>query len=480
MVSSDSTDLPAVARPWWTRGGGWAAAAPALNWLVPGLVGVLLVLMDRPRLTPMLLPVLFAGLLALLVLLRRPEWALYGMVVTWPMNVVGIRLGGMRLKACQALLFLAIAAWSVRAVVRQQGIHLPGVLVPFGGFIAIAAASSFGGLAWRAPALLTQWALFWVTILALANLIGDRRQLEGVMAAHILGGAISAALGIVQSVTSLAGLHLFDLYQVGRAQGLFNEPDWLGYYLLGVFFPLLAMIGADVWPRRRAWLQTALALVSLAMLLSQVRAAWLGLALGTLLFAVAHRAQTVALLRRAWLPMVGGLILVAAVCLATPEMTEAIGKRFDSFADPNETANMYRIYMAEVTMAMIAENPIVGYGLGSWGPLVGLTGPNAVGTWNILMSVWFDTGLFGLAALLGLWGYVGHAVRRAAARSRDPLLTALLRGLNLGFLAMIVSNQFSDGSYFDFFWAYIGVMTAAARLASRSAAEGGGDACASR
>jgi O-antigen ligase len=467
-------------RPWWSRlRAGPVLAAPVLNWLVPALVGVLLVMMDKPKMSGALLPVLFAGLLAMLVLLRKPEWALYGAVVTWPMNVVGLKLGGMRMKACQALLLLAMAAWSVRAVVRQQSLFLPGVLIPFGGFIAIAAASSFGGLAWRAPALLSQWFLFWITVLALTNLIGDRRQLEGVMAAHLLGGALSAGLGIVQSITSLAGLHLFDLYQVGRAQGLFNEPDWLGYYLLGVFFPLLAMIGADVWPRRRAWLQATLALVSLAMLLSQVRAAWLGLALGSVLFAVAHRAQALALVRRAWLPMVGGLVLVAAVGLATPDISEAIGKRFDSFADPNETANMYRLYMAEVTMAMIWENPIVGYGLGSWGPLVGLTGPNAVGTWNILMSIWFDTGLGGLATMLGLWGYVGLTASRAAARTADPLLATLLRGLNLGFLAMIISNQFSDGSYFDFFWAYIGVMTAAARLATRQAAGDEGAACAS-
>jgi hypothetical protein len=476
MVTSGLPDAPEGRRPWWA----WRPLTPLLEWLIPLAAGLLLVLLDRPRLTPVLLPVLLAGLLALLVLLRKPEWALYGMVATWPMNVVGIKVGGLRLKACQALLFLAMAAWGLRAVVRQQGLHLPGVLIPYFGFVGIAAASSFGGLAWRAPALLSQWVLFGVTILALTNLIGDRRTLEGVVAAHLAGGTFSAVLGIVQSVTSLAGLQLFDLYQVGRAQGLFNEPDWLGYYLLGVFFPLLALIGADAWPRRRGWLQAALALVSLAMLLSQVRAAWLGLALGTVVFALSHRARALAMLKRAWLPMAGGLVLLALLGLADPDTTAAIGKRFDSFADPNETANMYRLYMAEVTMALIWENPIVGYGLGSWGPLVGLTGPNAVGTWNILMSAWFDTGLFGVAAMLWLWIQVGVSAQKAARTSDDPLLSPLLSGLNLGFLAMIISNQFSDGSYFDFFWAYIGVMTAAARLATEAAADEGGKACGSR
>lgn len=468
MVSRTLT-LPAPGRP---RGWHWPSAT--LQWLTPVLVGLLLVLMDRPRLTPALLPVAFAGLLALLVLLQRPAWALYAMVAAWPLNVLTVTIGGLRLKACQGLLFLAIGAWSVRTVVRQQGLYLPGVLIPFGGFIAIAAASSFGGLAWRAPALLMQWGLFWVTILALTNLIGDRQELEGVMVAHLVGGTVSALVGIVQSLTSLAGLQWFTLYQVGRAQGLFNEPDWLGYYLLGVFFPLLTILGSDLWPRRRAWLQAALGMISLAMLLSQVRAAWLGLALGIGLFGVSHGKQMLALVRRTWLPLVGGLLLVGAAALATPDVGSAIGKRLDSFADPNETANMYRLYMADVTMAMIAENPMVGYGLGSWGPLVGLTGPNAVGTWNILMSVWFDTGLFGLGAMLWLWLYVLLAARKAAARSPDPRLATLLRGLSLGFVAMIVSNQFSDGSYFDFFWAYIGVMTAAGRLAIAEGRTSGG------
>jgi hypothetical protein len=96
------------------------------------------------------------------------------------------------------------------------------------------------------------------------------------------------------------------------------------------------------------------------------------------------------------------------------------------------------------------------------------------------MSAWFDTGLFGVAALLWLWGYVGLSARQAAARTGDPLLATMLRGMNLGFLAMIISNQFSDGSYFDFFWAYIGVMTAAARLARQGTADEGGTRCASR
>lgn len=419
----------------------------------------------EPRLSPAVLPVALGAALAVLALMRRPEWALYLMVAAWPLNVVSLPVKGLRMKICQALLLLALAAWTLRAVTRKDAVHLPGVLVPFASFIAIAAATAMGGLAWRAPALLSQWVLFWVTILAVTNMIDRPAVLTGAMVAHLCSGTANALLGIVQSITSHAGLTFFELYQVGRGQGLFSEPDWFGYYLLSVFFPLLALMAADLWPKRRVWLQGALAVISLAMLLSQVRAAWVGLALGLVGFAIWYRAEAMALVRRTWMPLVGGLLMVAIFCLADPDIATAITGRFDSFADPNETANSYRIFMAETTMAMIWENPLFGYGLGSWGPLVGLTGPNAVGTWNMTMSIWFDTGLFGVAAVLWLFIHVWVGAQTAAKRTSDPMLATLLRGLLLGLMAMIVCNQFSDGSYFDFFWAYIGVITAAVRLA---------------
>ncbi len=436
-----------------------------LQWLLPLLVGLVLVGLDSRFTSPALLPAALAAGLAMLVLMRRPAWVLYLMVAAWPLNIVSLPVKGLRMKACQALLLLALAVWSMRAVVRREAVHLPGVLVPFAAFIAIAAGTAMGGLAWRAPALLSQWIVFWITILAISNLIDQPAVLTGAMIAHLASGTANALLGIVQSVTSHAGLQLFELYQVGRAQGLFTEPDWFGYYLLSVFFPLLALMAADVWPRRRSWLQAALAVISLAMLLSQVRAAWVGLGLGLVGFALWYRAETFALVKRTWLPLAATAIMVTALCLADPSIATAVTGRFDTFADPNETATSYRLFMAETTMAMIWENPLFGYGLGAWGPLVGLTGPNAVGTWNMAMSLWFDTGLFGLAAVLWLFIHVWVSALRAARRTTDPVLGAVLRGLLLGFVAMIVCNQFSDGSYFDFFWAYIGVITAAMRLA---------------
>jgi hypothetical protein len=436
-----------------------------LQWLIPLLFGVGLVALEAWQTSPALLPVALVAALALLALMRRPEWALYLMVAAWPLNVLSLPVKGLRMKACQALLLLALAGWSLRSVVRRDPVHLPGVLVPFAGFIAIAAATAMGGLAWRTPALLSQWVFFWVTILAVSNLIDRPAVLTGAIAAHLYSGTANALLGIVQSITSHAGLNLFDLYQVGRAQGLFTEPDWFGYYLLSVFFPLLALLAADCWPARRTWMQVSLGVVSLAMLLSQVRAAWVGLALGLLGFLYWYRSRALDVAKRAWLPLLGGVLLIAIFCLADPDVGAAIGGRFDSFADPNETATSYRLFMAESTMAMIWENPLFGYGLGSWGPLVGLTGPNAVGTWNMAMSLWFDTGLFGLGAVLWLFAHVWISAMRAARCTADPMLASLLRGLLLGFAAMVVCNQFSDGSYFDFFWAYIGVISAAVRLA---------------
>lgn len=399
-----------------------------------------------------------------LVVLWRPEWGLMWVVATLPLNTVAVPIKGMRMKLCQFLLVLVAVSWLMRALAKQWPIRFPLALVPFAAYVALAAATLPTTPSWRGPALVMQLAFFWGACFLLVNAVDGEQLTRKVWRVHLGTGIGMALLGIVQSVTSQAGLNWFDLYQAGRGQGFFAEPDWFGYYLLSVVFPLLSCLASATVTSQRLLLGGACGVILLALLLCQVRAAWLGLAVGLLVWGVWQSKSFSVAMRKLTLPaLVTSLLLIVAL-ISIPELGLQIGERIARFGDVNERANSYRLAMADATLAHIWNRPLEGYGIGSWGPLIGMTGPNAVGTWNMWMSAWFDLGLLGPLLLTGFFIGALVTVAQTLPRAR-PAWRPLLTGHLIGLVGLMVCNFFSDGTYFDFFWAYIGLGIALARVA---------------
>lgn len=413
------------------------------------------------------------GLLAIalgVVVLMRPDWGLMWVVATLPLNTVALPVKGLRMKLCQFLLLLVAASWLMRALAKKLPIRFPLALVPFAAFVGLAAASLADTPSWRGPALVLQLGFFLGVCFLMTNAVDGEKLTLRVWRVYLGTGVGMAAIGIIQAVSSQAGLNWFDLYQPGRAQGFFHEPDWFGYYLLSVIFPLLALLTGATTPRQRLLIGSAAGVVLTALLLSQVRAAWLGFAIGLLVWGLLQARAVFDAFRKLAVPLlVCSLVLIVAL-VTVPDLANQIGARFAHFGDVHERANSYRLAMGEVTLAHILNRPLEGYGIGSWGPLIGMTGPNAVGTWNMWMSAWFDLGILGPLLLAAFFGGTLVSVRQRAKRAKaawQPLLT----GQMIGMVGLLVCNLFSDGTYFDFFWAYIGLGIALARTAGEKEVE---------
>ncbi len=215
-----------------------------------------------------------------------------------------------------------------------------------------------------------------------------------------------------------------------RPYGLLPHPN----IAAGILLPgVLAAIGA--WAARsRAWRRAGVLLAPvglLALLLTFSRAAWLGLALGGLVLALAGlkplRRPDV---RRAAL---AGVLLCLAVAVAFALLCWPLLSARTQGSEPTEMRSIAdRIVYTDFALRAISEHPLTGVGVGNFGwqssaylreTFYALRGDNVH---NIYLLVWAELGtpgvlLFVLALLCGVTGGA-----RAVRATGDPFRAALL------------------------------------------------------
>lgn len=233
-----------------------------------------------------------------------------------------------------------------------------------------------------------------------------------------------------------------------RARGFFSIYMTLGGSLLVALSLLLADLALGA-RRAAAALQGALALV--ALLLTYVRNAWVGLAVAL--------AVVVALSRR-WLVLAAAAAAVA-VLAAVPG--PARGKLASIF-DPTSPSVSERLHFWDAGRRMIADAPVLGHGPGTVKfeyprykpPAARRTGTSHLH--NNLVQVAAERGLLGLAAWLAVWAaFFVRAGRIYAAlprgRLEDRALVAGSLAAVAGFLvAGLFEYNFGDSEVIALVW----------------------------
>jgi O-antigen ligase len=259
--------------------------------------------------------------------------------------------------------------------------------------------------------------------LAVGYVVRTQRNLELVLWALIIGGAITAApafLGVQQGS---------DIGVGERFTGLAGQANLLGFDM-AICFPigLAVFFGARSTFRRLAALVIATACVA-GLFLSLSRSAIVSLgAMGVFWFARAGLAGSVRYI-------VPGVILTVALALLAPE---SVMLRMESIVDPVSRAEdgsiQSRVGQVEWALRAIASNPLVGVGVLRFIPWAqeqrGGLGQH-LEVHNAYLGVAVEQGLLGLVPYLALlaltWGDYARCLRELRGRRalRDPSLNAL-------------------------------------------------------
>jgi hypothetical protein len=435
----------------------------------------------------------------------------------------GIRWHGINLRL-ELIAAVVLALWAV-VTWRVAAVRIGLIEYCLAGWLAVGAFSSL--VFSPAPRESLRLTLLLVGMVALYGLavvfIRSRADLTRAALVWIAVGTVVAAFGIVEAILyALFDSHVgiaFDGTAAGniviiapRVTSTMWEPNIFGSYLLTVWALAFALsLAPAAQTRGRTWaLRIAMGITVAGIVISTTRVVWVvGPLLLLSMLAVARQRGLFA--RRRLLadfinPNLAGIAIGLALATAmsvvdcpmaaptsslaaTPNVGAGLGSgppppatnptqgpgcvRSGSvfmqhahgfFAAGSTSSFTGRLEVAKLALKGWLHRPLFGNGSGSF---LYVFGPNTSG-WigNLPLHILFDTGIAGFLLLL-------IALVAAGRRAIRPLTAAIpawetthyvLFGLVAAGLALLVTYEFTDGTWLGFTWVFLGMLVAAGRL----------------
>jgi O-Antigen ligase len=358
-------------------------------------------------------------------------------------------------------------------------------------------------------------AIYGVTIV----LLRSRADLVRAALVWIAVGTVVAAIGLVDGILyALVGSHVgiaFDGTAMGtvvvfapRVTSTLWEANIFGSYMLIVWalaFALSLTPGART-PGRKWGLRIAMAAATIGIVISTTRVVWvvapllmlsmlavalqrrllpwrrlladfvnpnlvgfaIGLALATAMSVVACPAAVSAPYvsapsnPTAGAPAAASNPLLGRGCFTNGSVFMQHGQGL--FQAGSTSSFTGRLKIAQQALKGWLHRPVLGYGSGSYSYVFGAAAIGWLG--NLPLHILFDTGIVGFVLLL----IALVAAGRAAFRALSAVVTAwepahfVLFGLVAAGLALLVTYEFTDGTWLGFTWVFLGMLVAGGRL----------------
>lgn len=367
-----------------------------------------------------------------------------------------------RIEVYEPFLYILLA-FQIRDIIvgRWQGWRIPKLSWVWVIVIGFGVATVIAG-PWRTAAMqeTIRMVKMWLLFVIMANELRTPERLMHCCAALIVGMFVQAAFGAAQyihggsfNLTMLgeAGPQTFKILSdtslrtggVFRISGFLLHPNLFGIYL-GALLPLA--IGLFLLRLRPVWKALLLVVIAFgmaALIGTQSRSSWVSFAAAfVLLFGVMmfHRGlQRRSLLAAAAASLALGVVVVAAWGPITTRLFES-----------KDDATVGRAVFEDDARRMIAQRPMLGYGINSYSLEVVpfLSRPmRDYGGWippvhNIYLLWWAETGFIGLIVYLLFWAGIAWVAIRNLAVRHETLFIVNLACL-AGLLAFAVDGFFS-------------------------------------
>jgi len=290
--------------------------------------------------------------------------------------------------------------------------------------------------------------LSWLGIILIAgDEVGSRPRLDTLIRRLVIGGGVVAALGIVQFFTGqvivdripIPGLSLHSDVGALAARSGFARPAGTATHpiefgvVLTMLLPLAVHVALSDTSRRRSVRWFPIAAMALAVPISVSRSAIVCtfVALAVLLPALSRQARRVTY-------VCTGVALVV-VYVAVPGMLGALLKLFTRVGSDDSASSRTNSYA--LATQFFENNPLFGRGFRTFLPEYRILD-------NQYLVTLIETGLVGIAALLGLLGTAAFLAWRARGRGADPHTRRLAQALLASVAAGAASLALFDGLSF--------------------------------
>ena len=255
-----------------------------------------------------------------------------------------------------------------------------------------------------------------------------------------------------------------------RSHSTFQEPLNLGHYILSVL-PLLIVFYAykDVLKQQYIFklflikfLPLTIFVMSFALFLTKSKGAWLGFLISIIFilpFAKIKRS-----LKIITLLLLVALAIWLVLYLISPETYQNI--YITRFAPDSERLNIYSF-----AGQLFQEFPVLGVGIGNFGKYAAeqFGSPLLISAHGVFQSSLAETGLLGFTALLFLILTYYKVMWYALKKTKDTELFPYVLGVMASFTAML-AQYFTFGDRFNlYFWVFLGISMAVAKLVDNKA-----------
>ena len=338
---------------------------------------------------------------------------------------------------------------------------IPAAIIPALLFMATAViAAVFSVMRAESLKVLPLYAAYFMIFYTAAVLFRDSKTIKLVLASIIVSTVFLSLLGIYQYFfikipTAEAWVDVEQFPELAtRVYATLENPNVLGEYL-GLSIPLLAgaFLASDRF-RHKFILASVVCMLTLCLVLTFSRGAWLGLAISVLIFALLKEPRLLAL-------------IVILALLSPMFLPPVVMNRIASIGSLEDSSNAYRITIWIAALRMIKDYWLTGVGLGltAFSRVYRdymIAGASAVHAHNLYLEVCLELGVIGVFSLLWMvFRGFSEALSNVTMNDKMSYIAA-------GILAALAGHLFHG--LFDYvwysprivmaFWMYLGMMSA--------------------
>lgn len=387
---------------------------------------------------PILVPLAFIGITAVLLVIKRPSFGVFCLVLAAPLAPTMAAVG---------LSLLCIFSLAVYAILNDgfkfkfDGIGF--LILTFIAIYLVAAITSFAPV--KSFSIWAIYLVFMSAYFVIINTVNSEKALNNLLTVFVLSGLLVCLYGIAQYVfgwdTTQAWVdeEMFSDIKM-RIYSTLGNPNVLGEYILLV---LPVSIGL-MWTRKDSAAKIVYAGISalmfLALILTFSRGCWIGLLFAAAIFITFAAGKLWGL----------GLIALPILPMILPE---TIINRFASIGDMKDSSTSYRVYIWMGTLAMIKDFWVSGIGMGQESftqvyPFYSYSGIVAPHSHNLFLQILVESGICGIVVfLLIMLFFIRRMMTGYQFGGKGDSLSTLITAFSAGVCGFLLQGMFDNCFY---------------------------------
>lgn len=421
------------------------------------------------------------GLGFVLLISRNPYWGVILIGFFLPFERIGsIELGFATLRISQILAVISIFSWMAHSISRGSWklVRNP-VFWPILIFLGLAWLSLINAPNTERSIVVLSFTAFTILVsLFLPNILTSEHRLKTMITAILIGMGVTCLFGIYQfagdlaglptSLTGLRELYTKDVLGFPRIQSTALEPLYFANYLLLPLSLLLTLFLKKQSPFSRNVSVILLLLAGINFVLTVSRGGYIAGTASVLVVAVFTLRQLLTVRN-----LVTVMVVVALVGFISVRFLNQ-GEALEKFVD--HAQNIFggasyseRVETYAVAYRAILEHPVLGIGMGSFGPyasyhpyIVPSQGYQIVN--NEYLELAAENGILGLLAFLIILFTLAARTVKAYVVTKSAFLKSVIIGLSAALIGILIQYNTFSILYIMHVWVTIGLLMCVQQL----------------